>query len=74
MKDRLPFTTIKCPVCHKGVVPFPLDNGFRCCRNCGATRETIDLYIETDIKIGIFILKYILPIILLICLISHLFE
>ena len=74
MKNRLPFTTIKCPVCKKGIVPFPLDDGFKCCRTCGATRETIDLYIETDIKIGIFILKYILPIILLICLISHLFE
>lgn len=74
IKGNLPFTTIKCPVCKKGVVPFPLDDDFKCCRHCGATRETIDLYIKTDIQIALFFFKYILPIIGLILLIDSVIK
>ena len=74
IKGNLPFTTVKCPVCKKGVVPFPLDDDFKCCRLCGATRETIDLYIKTDIQIALFFFKYILPIIGLILLIDSVIK
>lgn len=74
IKGNLPFTTVKCPVCKKGVVPFPLDDDFKCCRHCGATRETIDLYIKTDIQIALFFFKYMLPIIGLILLIDSVIK
>lgn len=74
IKGDLPFTTIKCPICKKGVVPFPLDSDFKCCRHCGATRETIDMYIKIDIQIGLFLLKYVLPIIGLIILIDSIMD
>jgi len=74
IKGNLPFMTVKCPVCKKGIVPFPLDDDFKCCRTCGATRETIDLYIKIDIQIGLFLLKYVLPIIGLILLIDSVID
>lgn len=58
----IPFFTIKCPVCNKGEIPYPFeDKGKGCCeycRNCGASRETIELYFNTQVKIAFFILKW----------------
>lgn len=41
-----PITTIKCPVCHKGDIPLPLDSdGCQYCRHCGASYDTIHQYL-----------------------------
>lgn len=42
-----PVTTIKCPVCHKGDIPLPLDeSGCQYCRHCGASYDTVYQYIK----------------------------
>ena len=69
-KDSIPFMTIKCPYCgHKLAYPFN-EKSQKYCIKCGASIEDIQEYIETSFHIFIFLLKYGLPVILLMILID----
>ena len=71
-KDNIPFMTIKCPFCgNKLAYPFN-EKSQKYCIKCGASIEDIQEYIEFGFKMFVFLLKYGLPVLLLIFLIDFL--
>lgn len=69
----IPFFTIKCPVYKRGEIPYPFeDKGKGCeyCRNCGASRETIEIYFNAEVKIAFFIIKLIV----FVCILLFIFD
>ena len=70
--DKMPFSTIKCPYCgNKLAYPFNKKSQ-KCCIKCGASIDDIERYYNCLFNIFIKLLKYGIPIILMIILIDFL--
>lgn len=69
-KDNFPFFTIKCPYCENRLAyPFN-EKSQKHCIKCGASIKDIQDYIENSAKLFFGLLKYGIPILLILFLVD----